>query len=88
MEFVADLERAGFHPRITSTRRTRREQSRLYRRFQAGLQPFPVAPPGYSEHERGLAFDMVTDDNEAAGAEWARRGGRWAGPGDPVHFGL
>jgi LAS superfamily LD-carboxypeptidase LdcB len=87
-QFVHDLEDAGLHPRITSTRRTRREQTRLYRRFLRGLQPFPVAPPGYSEHERGLALDLVCDDNDAAGAEWERRGHHWGGSADPVHFGV
>lgn len=81
---VAESE--GLRPRITSTRRTRAQQVRLYRRYLAGLQPYPVARPGTSPHERGLAIDMVSRDNETLGRWWRSQGGRWLGPRDPVHF--
>jgi D-alanyl-D-alanine carboxypeptidase len=81
---------AGLQPRITSTVRTRSEQARLYRRFLAGAAGFPVAPPGYSAHEYGEAFDMVTSPMEAladVGYTWQTWGGGW-NPADAVHFEL
>ena len=87
---------AGYVPRLTSTRRSHAEQERLYRRFLAGQQPYPVARPGTSAHEYGWAFDLVTSPMEAlydVGAYWIGMGGVWggqptrAGSGfDPVHF--
>lgn len=75
--------------RLTSVRRSRTEQSRLYRRYLAGLSLFPAAPPGSSKHEQGLAFDIVARDStlRAAGALWESWGGRWGGRfNDPIHF--
>lgn len=81
---------AGFQPRVTSTLRSTTEQARLYRRFQQGLQPLPVAPPGTSAHEFGFAFDMITSPMEAlldVGYTWEQWGGVWGGAfNDPVHF--
>lgn len=88
--------RAGLQPRITSTRRSHAEQTRLYRRYLAGLQPYPVARPGTSAHEYGYAFDMVTSPLGSLGAVgelWESWGGIWGGHPrrrgsgyDPVHF--
>jgi len=75
-------------PRVTSTFRSVRQQQRLFERHQRGEQILPVARPGCSEHQFGLAWDMVTDDNDALGALWNSVGGRWGGRGDPVHFGV
>ncbi len=87
---------AGLQPRITSTRRSNAEQTRLYRRFLAGQQPYPVARPGTSAHEYGWAFDLVVSPLSSlaeVGAYWESLGGIWgghpsrAGSGyDPVHF--
>jgi hypothetical protein len=41
---------------ITSGYRSRREQASLFARRH--LLPYPVAPPGRSAHERGLAVDV------------------------------
>jgi hypothetical protein len=82
--------RAGLLPRITSTVRTRSEQRRLYNRFLAGQSGYPVAPPGASAHEYGLAFDMVVSPMEAladVGYTWQSWGGGWNGA-DAVHFEL
>jgi hypothetical protein len=90
---AALLDAAGaarLQPRITSTVRTRSEQGRLYRRFLAGAAGFPVAPPGFSAHEYGEAFDMVVSPMEAladVGYTWRQWGGAW-NPGDAVHFEL
>ncbi len=53
----------------------------------------PAAPPGYSKHELGLAFDIARLNvdpfrDEALpilGSIWKRIGGIWR-PSDPVHF--
>lgn len=85
---------AGLQPRITSTRRSHAEQARLYRRFLSGVQPYPVAPPGTSAHEFGMAFDMVTgamrlSDLKDLGSVWTSWGGVWGGEfDDPIHFEL
>lgn len=81
---------AGLQPRITSTLRSYAEQKRLYDRFLAGQQGFPVLPPGYSAHEYGEAFDMVVSPMEAladVGYTWQTWGGGW-NPGDAIHFEL
>jgi hypothetical protein len=81
---------AGLQPRVTSTRRSHSEQRRLYNRFLAGKSGYPVAPPGFSAHEYGEAFDMVTAPMEAladVGATWQSWGGGW-NPADAVHFEL
>jgi len=89
-ELVRAAGAAGLMPRVTSTLRTTAEQTRLYRRFQSGLQSLPVAPPGTSAHEFGYAFDLLVTPYEAlsdAGDYWKSMGGIWGGEfNDPVHF--
>jgi LAS superfamily LD-carboxypeptidase LdcB len=79
---------------VTSARRTRFEQQRLYQEFLAGRNHgLPVTPPGTSSHELGLAFDMARPNHDPLtdpylpwlGAAWRARGGVWW-EGDPVHF--
>jgi hypothetical protein len=79
---------------ITSARRTRKEQERLYRLSQQGKNNgLPATPPGHSSHEIGLAFDMARPGQEPftdealqwLGAQWKLQGGTWWA-GDPVHF--
>lgn len=85
--FVQVLADAGLNPRITSIRRSYASQARLYRRYLAGLSQYPAAPPGTSKHERGLAWDMVTNDDDLAGRTWESWGGRWGGRfRDPIHY--
>src|SRR5258707_8787158 len=89
-DLVDAAGRARLQPRITSTIRSHSEQRRLYNRFLAGQAGYPVAPPGQSAHEYGLAFDMVVSPMEAladVGYTWLDWGGYW-GPGDAVHFEL
>lgn len=79
---------AGLMPRVTSTLRTRAEQTRLFRRSQQGLQPYPVAPPGSSAHEYGWAFDLVVSPFDAiydVAYTWQQWGGGW-NANDAVHF--
>ncbi|SRR6266849_8409874 len=86
--------RAGLQPRVTSARRSHAEQARLYRRYLAGQNPYPVAPPGTSAHEFGFAFDLaitpMADSNLAdLGKVWTGWGGVWGGQfDDPIHFEL
>lgn len=80
---------------VTSSRRTYAEQLRLWNRSQAGQNDgLPAVPPGQSDHEKGLAWDMarinvdpLKDEKlRKLGAEWIRLGFRWWDR-DPVHFG-
>jgi len=89
-DLIAACDAAGLQPRLTSTLRSRAEQTRLYNRFLAGQAGFPVAPPGSSAHEYGEAFDLVVSPMEAladVGYTWQSWGGGW-NPGDAVHFEL
>lgn len=79
----------GFRPTVTSARRSRARQAALYRKYLRGEMPYTVLPPGRSQHERGLAFDMVAASPrhlEWLGAQWRLWGGHWGGASDPVHF--
>lgn len=71
--------------RVTSVRRSRTEQIRLYRARRNN--PYPVAPPGLSKHEYGLAWDMVgpREQLHEAGRIWNLWGGSWS-PRDEIHF--
>lgn len=76
----------GLRPRVTSAYRSIREQEILWNRRQRGQHPLPVAFPGTSMHNYGLAVDLVSDNNEALGRYWQSLGGVWGGKSDPVHF--
>lgn len=83
---VAEYNRLS--PRVTSTRRSRSTQARLYRTYLAGNALFPAAAPGTSAHEFGYAMDMVTtplDALRSLGSLWRSWGGLW-GANDVVHF--
>jgi D-alanyl-D-alanine carboxypeptidase len=74
---------------LTSTLRTREEQTALYSAYLAGASRYPAAPPGHSKHELGLAFDYVAPSAVLSelGAVWKSYGGNWGGDGDdPIHF--
>lgn len=86
---VRDAQRLDRNARVTSARRSRAEQTRLYRRRLAGKHGFPVAPPGASKHEQGRAIDMVAAPWVLAllGRRWEAAGGKWGGRfHDPIHF--
>lgn len=76
--------------RVTSTRRSRAQQTQLYKNFVAGKAAFPAAPPGTSKHELGLAIDIVVTPaaaQTALGQWWRAVGGTWGGQfNDPIHF--
>jgi LAS superfamily LD-carboxypeptidase LdcB len=78
----------GIPARITSGYRTHAQQRALYRRYLAGMNPYPVAPPGTSDHEIGLAVDIYTDKPQELailGRQWQSWGGVWSSR-DAVHF--
>src|SRR6266852_6308702 len=90
-ELDAAVSRAGISGRFTSTYRSRAEQERLYRAYLAGRNPFPVAPPGFSAHEYGEAFDYLVSPAQYqtdVGETWVDWGGEWGGAADMVHFEL
>lgn len=73
-------------PHVTSGFRSVEKQRRLYEKYLRGEHPLPVAPPGKSMHNYGLAFDMISDNNPWLGKVWEFWGGRYGGQRDPVHF--
>lgn len=73
-------------PHITSGYRSVEKQRHLYEKYLRGEHPFPVAAPGKSLHNYGLAFDMISDDNPWLGLVWEYWGGRYGGKNDSVHF--
>ena len=80
----------GATVRVTSARRSRAQQVNLYRNFLLGRSKYPVAPPGRSKHEQGLAVDIVTTPYAALytlGPWWRTVGGTW-NSSDPIHFEL
>ncbi|MDG4603750.1 MAG: phage tail tape measure C-terminal domain-containing protein [Defluviicoccus sp.] len=93
------VERAaaeGIDVKVTSLIRSRDEQQRLYDAWLArGKTGLPVAPPGKSKHEQGLAFDVAVQGGGSQ-QQWQRLGElgkslgmRWGGDfsrADPVHF--
>jgi len=89
---LAVARASGFGVRVTSGFRSMAEQQRLYDLRQAGSHPLPVAPPGRSFHNYGLAFDAVVEyppgGQAALGRFWESLGGRWGGDRDPVHFSI
>ncbi len=84
----------GWTVTVTSVFRSRKEQGVLYAEWLAGRRRLPAAPPGCSQHQFRIAFDMAVDDdsnrakNRALGGAWNEAGGRWGGVTDPVHFGV
>lgn len=74
---------------VTSTRRSRSKQKRLWERYQRGEHKYTVLPPGYSLHEIGLAMDVSAPKEQLRklGKLWLEAGGTWGGEKDPVHFG-
>lgn len=93
LDWMTAVARANGHGfTVTSTRRSRADQARLYRSYVSGRSRYPAAPPGTSAHELGLAFDAVVHPPQyqsAYGQLWERIGGEWGGRySDPVHFQL
>src|SRR5258708_8762472 len=87
--WLASLRDAGVQGQITSTRRSRLEQTRLWKRFVSGQSILPAAPPRSSKHELGLSIEIgfPTDEGFASALCAAEDFGLpWACPDYPVHF--
>jgi hypothetical protein len=76
----------GFNARVTSGYRSKKKQTELYINYKNGYSPYPAAYPGTSDHEIGMAIDVVTDNQDALVALLTAAGLYWAGPSDPIHF--
>lgn len=90
---VAQVKRAiafakshGWHGGITSGFRSRAKQEELW--ANRGSNPFPVAPPGTSMHERGLAIDVSDREGFARAMAIAPPNAKLYSKmaSDPIHF--
>lgn len=75
---------------VTSGYRTRKQQRRLYERYRKGLGP-KAARPGRSNHQRGLAVDVVVGDEDSPTYRWLAanaclHGFRRTVPSEPWHW--
>ena len=66
--------------RVTSGTRTAEQQAAI-----PSNNPYPVAAPGRSQHQYGLAVDIVVQNPEYWGGMWRDAGYGWDAD-DPVHF--
>lgn len=89
------LSRRGIVIKVSSGLRSVEKQAALY--ADRANNPNPVAKPGTSKHEKGLAIDVVpvgsysASVQRAIGEEGKRAGLLWGGEfkrPDPVHFEL
>lgn len=76
----------GFEVRVTSGYRTYKQQAKLYADYINGVAQYPANPPGTSEHEKGLALDILSTDTAKLVGLLQSVGLTWAGWGDPIHF--
>lgn len=90
MNGLAAAEQAGFPVSVSKYGgfRTAKMQKALF--ANRGNNPNPVAHPGESQHEHGLALDVASGGGLAQQKKLARvlepHGWKWAGAVDPVHF--
>lgn len=90
IEKVASAYKAstGKTVNVTSAVRTPEEQAKLYADYQAGKSKYPVAPPGRSKHDRGLAIDVdskIANELDSMGL-LAKYGLGRPVANDPVHI--
>lgn len=69
LRMSTEARAAGVSLWVTSSYRSRREQRWLYNRYRKGLGP-KAARPGRSNHQRGLAVDLVVGDVTTPTYEW------------------
>jgi hypothetical protein len=78
---------AGQPITINSAKRDSADQQRLYDAWIAGgKQGKPVATPGKSRHEKGIAVDIQNYADQRAVAAFNKQGLFQKIPNDPVHF--
>lgn len=78
----------GVWAEITSAYRSPAQQKKLYALYKQGLMPYPVARPGTSAHEKGLALDIATNNRAIINKIMTYLGFSWGGFRDPVHYEL
>ena len=76
----------GYEVRVTSGYRSYATQKKLYLDYINGRSLYPANPPGQSMHEKGLALDIVSNNQDDTVALLTSIGLVWAGPDDPIHF--
>jgi len=84
--FVDVFREFGVRITVTSGTRSSEKQVELYQ--GRATNPYPVARPGRSQHEFGVAVDMVASPREAQsllGEVWGELGLYWSAS-DQVHF--
>lgn len=94
-QMAAALSSRGIEIKVSSGKRSTERQAALY--ANRANNPYPVARPGTSKHELGLAVDLVATGarsssitaaiGEVGEREGLRWGGRFSKP-DAVHFEL
>ncbi len=85
---VHTVRELGVDVRVTSVLRSRAKQEYLWNLRQAGKWPYPVAAPGTSAHEYGLAWDSWVPEPYMPWWVAVRRWAGWDVPlpdTDPVH---
>lgn len=88
--FLAAVKDYGKPVRVNSAVRSKKEQEVLWNKKQRGEIKYPVAFPGTSLHEKGLAIDIneaIAEDMDRKGI-LAKHGLNRPVPGDPVHIQL
>ena len=60
----------GIELKLSSGFRSMAEQTRLYAEHQAGTLATPVARPGYSNHQSGVALDIHVGGNSVMSPEY------------------
>lgn len=81
------LRGLGYSATFTSGLRDSKKQAALYKAWKAGKSRYPVAPPGRSTHEYGLAVDVASNAPDEVLRFAADVAGLvWFGPSDRVHF--
>lgn len=82
---LAIRDNGGVPLRVNSAYRTIVQQYLLYQQYRGGLCGIGIAAsPGRSNHEDGLALDILNYDQWIEPLE--RYSWGWFGPGDEVHF--
>lgn len=88
MPALDELRRAGIKFNVTSAYRSPEKQAALY--ANRASNPYPVAPPGHSTHEKGLAADVaLTDEKQRDKATQILTSHGWSwrlGAKDRVHY--
>ena len=73
----------GINVQLTSGYRSTAQQASLY--ANRASNPYPVAPPGTSQHEYGLAIDIASNNLQALDEAW-KSAGLWHSWADRIHF--